>query len=214
MLFYPKLFTLNSPASIMVEFELTLPSTVVKYIDNILDRHTSGINILEYGTGGSTFLFSANPHNLVIACETSATWLSSLIGRIKFLRRTNVIPLYMDIGPTKEWGEPVDVIEQAPFFSSALRMPKQFCQTHNITPDLVFIDGRFRVACFLEALSICSSDALLLVDDYIERPYYHSISSVARLCGYIDRTAIFCPFNYPLSAFQVEQFAPFYFDQR
>ncbi|MAO75600.1 MAG: hypothetical protein CL699_04770, partial [Chloroflexi bacterium] len=42
-------------------------------------------------------------------------------------------------------------------------------------PDVVLIDGRFRVACFLKSLLHAPPNTVILFDDYINRPHYHVV---------------------------------------
>jgi predicted O-methyltransferase YrrM len=41
--------------------------------------------------------------------------------------------------------------------------------------DLVFIDGRFRVACCLKCYNVIKDDCLIIFDDFLNRPYYHIV---------------------------------------
>ena len=41
--------------------------------------------------------------------------------------------------------------------------------------DLVFIDGRFRVACCLKCYDIISEKCLIAFDDFLDREYYHIV---------------------------------------
>ena len=41
--------------------------------------------------------------------------------------------------------------------------------------DLVFIDGRFRVACCLKCYDIIKEDCLIIFDDFLDRPHYHIV---------------------------------------
>lgn len=41
--------------------------------------------------------------------------------------------------------------------------------------DLVFIDGRFRVACCLKCYDIIKDDCLIIFDDFLNRSQYHII---------------------------------------
>lgn len=42
-------------------------------------------------------------------------------------------------------------------------------------PDLVFVDGRFRVACALTALLNLSDKTIIIIHDFWTRPTYHEI---------------------------------------
>jgi len=48
-------------------------------------------------------------------------------------------------------------------------------QHGSVKPDLVLIDGRFRVACFLHSLLAAEPGTPILFDDYSNRPHYHLV---------------------------------------
>ena len=63
-------------------------------------------------------------------------------------------------------------------------------------PDLVLIDGRFRVCCFLTSLARAEAGTILLFDDYRDRPLYHLVEEFvqpSRQCG--RQTAFVVPAN-------------------
>lgn len=41
--------------------------------------------------------------------------------------------------------------------------------------DLVFIDGRFHVACWLKCYDIIKDNCLIAFDDFLNRPQYHIV---------------------------------------
>lgn len=41
--------------------------------------------------------------------------------------------------------------------------------------DLVFIDGRFRVACCLKCYDVIKDECLIAFDDFLNRPEYHVV---------------------------------------
>lgn len=41
--------------------------------------------------------------------------------------------------------------------------------------DLVFIDGRFRVACCLKCYDVIKDSCLIAFDDFLNRPQYHIV---------------------------------------
>ena len=69
---------------------------------------------------------------------------------------------------------------------------------HNDTsflPDLVLIDGRFRVACALTTIKYLTNkvDFEILVDDYGDRPEYREIEKYVQLTSMQGRMAVFKP---------------------
>ena len=73
----------------------------------------------------------------------------------------------MDIGRTGQWGRPIDRNRQHLWPNYALCPYAQ-----DFRPDVILIDGRFRVACALVA-ALQTSAPNLWIHDYPDRPYYH-----------------------------------------
>jgi hypothetical protein len=61
--------------------------------------------------------------------------------------------------------------------------PPIACLTGDKAPDLVLIDGRFRIACALKALSILQDTTgwTLAIDDYTGRHAYRAITEFAHI---------------------------------
>ena len=60
-----------------------------------------------------------------------------------------------------------------------------------VKPDLVLIDGRFRVACFLHSLLAADAGTPLLFDDYTNRPHYHLVEEFCPIAQSEGRQALF-----------------------
>lgn len=120
--------------------------------------------LLEYGSGNSTIYALRKYDNLnIYTVESDPEYVSKLESD----DRLNII--YVDIGKTKEWGWPVEFNSNYPRYSTSvwLRLKED-----NVSPDLIFIDGRFRVACFLVSLIYANTGTIILFDDYYDRDYY------------------------------------------
>ena len=65
----------------------------------------------------------------------------------------------------------------------------ELCRLH--CPDLVLIDGRFRIACALKAIKelVKYDDWILVVDDFIGRESYKIITEYAEIYRVIGTTA-------------------------
>jgi hypothetical protein len=95
-------------------------------------------------------------------------------------------PLMVDIGPTGEWGYPLDTVRQEnwPLYHSAA-----FEGESNY--DLILIDGRFRISCILQACLHCSSITRILVHDFFNRPQYFVVFPFLHLKEQTDTMALF-----------------------
>ncbi len=127
--------------------------------------------ILEYGSGGSTVIGGQTPGATVFSVESDADWAAKMERWFNANPpQAKVVLHHADIGPTKEWGMPVNNrrVSQWPGYPNSVWDRPDFD-----APDTVLIDGRFRLACFLTVALRSPKPVLVLWDDYAERPAYH-----------------------------------------
>lgn len=131
---------------------------------------------LEFGSGGSTRYFCENGMGVLFSVESDPEWHALINGdpAIRFfVKRNRLISLCPDIGPCVRhgWGNP-----QGPARPEWLRYHQDVWRLLDpYSPDVVLVDGRFRVACVCQALLRCKPDAAILVHDFAERPHYHDV---------------------------------------
>ena len=121
---------------------------LIKYIKN-------SKNYLEFGSGGSTFLALINSDCNIVSIESDDDWLDYLRTYAIIAKNENnrLNFKYINIGKTGAYGAPVDdaMKENYPDYSK-----KIYDEIDSEKFDLVFVDGRFRVACALSAALNCS----------------------------------------------------------
>jgi len=150
---------------------------------------------LEYGSGGST-VQAAKLNKPFISVDTDRYFLKAVQRKIEFLAPDQNL-VHADIGWTKAYGYPAFESPKARSvkkWRSYSELPWRYVENGQL-PDLVMIDGRFRVAA---ALTSClhlvnAPESRVLVDDYAERPFYHVIEAYAQLVEMAGRMAIFRP---------------------
>ena len=162
--------------------------------------------ILEYGLGGSTILALDNPGNIVIGVDTDLRWVHSVSSSIsEDSDRKRFHPMHIDLGPTGPWGYPMEssleVIKKFPQYAFS---PWRFAKTHSLNPDIILIDGRFRVSCFLASLLSSRNAVKILFDDYCDRPPYHVVERLLSPAEKIGRLAVF-EYSPPLNSKLVEK---------
>lgn len=161
-----------------------------------LDRLAASTRYLEFGTGGSTYT-AAKLGVDFIAVDSDKYFLRSVRRKIQkdgLARPSGQTFRHADIGPTGPWGRPIgDVTPQRRQLFSLYSDPPAESFVDNVFPDLVLVDGRFRVACALKAIRLLKdhSSWTLLVDDYIGRPDYHVIAEFAQLDRCVGRMGVF-----------------------
>ena len=170
------------------EPELTFPAEVA---DFVRAAYAEAKVVLEYGSGGSTVLAARAAGTRCFSVESDARWADNL--RL-FLDAEcpghRAVVHHADIGPTTDWGRPAKVsIFSAPAYA---RYPRSVWQRPDfVHPDLVLIDGRFRVGCFLAVLARIERPTTILFDDYAERSHYHVVEQFGPPAHTVGRMAVF-----------------------
>lgn len=154
--------------------------------------------LLAFGAGGSSMTAAQLKVRTVIAVESDADFLAATGAAVRAAAsHTAFIGHHADIGPTRDWGNPADrsKVDLWPRYCSSIwaRIASQSLPQ----PDLVLIDGRFRVACLLAALVMARPGTPILFDDYFDRPHYHRVEAWATPVGRAGRMAEFIVPDHP-----------------
>lgn len=142
---------------------------------------------LEFGSGGSTLL--ANQLGIPsISVESDRFYASAVRSVLPNPLKAQIVTPRM--GVTGEWGMPV-------FFKSrkgSRYVRAAFANVGTDFPDFILVDGRYRVACVLEAARRAARRkqyAVVLLDDYEGRTYYHLLERFLGTPERIGRAAKF-----------------------
>lgn len=139
----------------------------------LLKRHLKEARVfLEYGAGGSTILAAKIGVKNIYSVESDEIFLNAVKLKIKSCDyNIEIKDCFVDIGKTGDWGYPQEksCIERWPMYCIA---PWKVLQRDNCYPDVILIDGRFRVACFLISLFFSQVGTVILFDDYSDRKEY------------------------------------------
>jgi hypothetical protein len=150
--------------------------------ERVISTHCQ--SYLEFGLGGSTLI--AIRRNLkVVAIDSDPDWVKQATGQPEIssaVSKGTAIIRHADIGPISVWGNPRDrsAINKWPnYLNSAWDLYSSGSQQF---PDVVFVDGRFRVACCLSIILASGFDSkltqnvrVLLHDVGAERPHYDPV---------------------------------------
>jgi hypothetical protein len=141
---------------------------------------------IEFGAGGSTLL--ANRLQVpTVSVESDRFYAAAVRGALTHPELCTIITPPMGI--TRQWGTPLfRKASKGPFYVNA---PFEFCADQ--FPDLIFVDGRYRVACVLESAvraKAASARSTLLLDDY-DRTSYHVLEAYLGPPERIGRAAKF-----------------------
>jgi len=117
--------------------------------------------------------------------DSSAEWIAKVELETKSHREKLHIDR-MDLGEIAAWGYPTTYRYRSRFHDYVASPWR-----HGVKPDLVLIDGRFRVACFLHSLLTAEPGSRLIFDDYNNRPHYHLVEEFCPVKEREGRQALF-----------------------
>lgn len=141
-------------------------------------------SLLQFGCGNST-LVAARQAQTIVSVDSDAAWLAG-VGENLARAAIDFTPFHADIGPTGDQGYPVND-------SRARDWPRYHVDIWRRLasgPDAVLIDGRFRVACLLQALIHCKPDCLLLFHGFEDREAYRVVLKHVDVLARIDSLAV------------------------
>lgn len=166
--------------------ELTFPEAETTLLR---DTYEQASVILEYGSGGSTVLAAKMLGKLVFSVESDRAWALRLQVRIDEAELPSPATVYhVDIGPTGAWGRPLDQAHWPKFHNYPVAIWDEPFFRH---PDVVLIDGRFRVACMMTVMVRAKRPITVLFDDYAEREPYHIVEEKLTPREIVGRMAVF-----------------------
>lgn len=162
-------------ADILSRPELTLPPAEA---DWLRAAYQAADVILEYGSGGSTVMASEMAGKTITSVESDRNWVA-MMQRWFEENPSASTPMihHADIGPTGEWGMP----DGDKRWRAWPKYPLEIWQAEDFQqPDVVLIDGRFRVGCLLAVLFAAKKPVTVYFDDYANREAYHDVERFVR----------------------------------
>jgi hypothetical protein len=112
--------------------------------------------------------------------DTDPQWVSNVSQSLTRDIASGVVIHLCDLGEVEAWGVPKskDKIDD---FWRYMSLPWDFARGNHFVPDLIFVDGRFRVASFLYSLLNARVGTTILFDDYMNRPEYFVVEKFCKL---------------------------------
>lgn len=146
--------------------------------------------VVEFGCGGSTKIMLRSRLDKLVSFETSVEWIENVLSDPELAPEAasgRFEAHHIDIGPTHQWGYPVDL--DAAKCARYAKSP--WSKVSLDTVDLVLVDGRFRVAAALEAALRTEHHCVIAVDDYLDRPHYNVLEEHLDIAIQASRLVVF-----------------------
>lgn len=146
---------------------------------------------LEFGSGVSTELACSLHVPNIVTVETDSAFLTRLLLRCAAIsQQSRLHAIFCNIGPTKEWGYPRSK-QRIHAWHTYYTQPWQELNRTTLQPDVILVDGRFRVASFVYSYFFAKEGAHILFDDYKNRPRYHVVETIIKPSAMLGNTALF-----------------------
>ncbi|MCA0422519.1 MAG: hypothetical protein LCH61_04205 [Proteobacteria bacterium] len=174
--------------------------------------YAAGRVILEYGSGGSTVLAAEMAGKTVTTVESDRAWAQRM--RDWFAAHPPASPVtvhHADIGTTRDWGYPKYLRSHMKWAGYPIGI---WDEPGFVAPDVVLVDGRFRIACFLTVMLKTPHPVTVLWDDYDDRPHYHRVETLVQPVAKAGRLARFELTPTALSPAALRLLADSYLDPR
>jgi hypothetical protein len=139
----------------------------------------------EYGCGQSSFYVLENFDIPVYSVDSSEHWVNIIK---KNSKSNNLNINYVNLGKVEEesWGRPDDYSMRDNFIEYANDI-----WNRKLKPNVVLIDGRLRVLCFLVSLKRCNPGTKIIFDDYVNRKHYHIVEELIKPTSNDGRQCLF-----------------------
>ena len=148
-----------------------------KEIDFVISNLDSNDTMVEWGSGGSTVLFS-NYVNKYISIEHVEDWYKNVSNEITKYPLLDIT--YKHIEPDFPRTKPTQYRE----FKTYIEYPGSL----DMKFDKVFIDGRARAQCAEFILPYLKKDSIVFIHDYFTRPQYHGVEKFYDVIGGVQDT--------------------------
>lgn len=145
-------------------------------------------SVFEFGCGGSTIVMGACRVERIASVDSSLEWINRVNSNKIWARVPTLLQmLYIDIGPIHIYGKPELAAHRG--FSQYSEAIDYF----HIWPDVVFVDGRFRIACILAALPYLGHESIVVVHDYVRQRGYIRVERYFDLVAQTGTLAVLRP---------------------
>ena len=135
----------------------SMTSSEITMVSNFL---SGAVHYAEFGSGGSTCLACKFPNlRSIVSIESDHAFQQKVQG---LCPRASV--RWINIGKTADYGHPSD--------DSSKHLWRNYSTADIGNPDLILIDGRFRLACGIQCC-LKYPDAIIMIHDFAHRTEYH-----------------------------------------
>lgn len=162
------------------------PHLLENECDLMHQEMSAAASYLEFGAGGSTVFATQIGIPRIVSVDSDPAWIGKIGAQIDSARNSQVDLLLCDLGRTGEWGMPLDRDRMTDWPDYFVRPWEKFLSRKEI-PDLIYVDGRFRVACALYSMLVshlskhapADKRPRIMIHDFSDRSHYRIVLDFA-----------------------------------
>ncbi len=148
-------------------------------------------HVVEFGSGGSTLVMLKGGVERIDSVESDRAWVDRLSSQADCAAAIDEGRLrlhFADVGPTRKFGYPLKTSDRTvwPAYWSAV-----WTGVDAAAVDMVFVDGRFRVACTLNSLLNVGRQTVFCIHDFWSRTHYHAVLEFLTVVCRVDTLGVF-----------------------
>jgi hypothetical protein len=157
-------------------------------VEMLARRLTPGVRYLEFGCGGTTLFALERGVARCCSVENDPAWVEKLRAHPDLARAEaegRLVFHLVEMGPLMNWGVPANA-------SAMPQWPAYYLGAWPLAepgPEVVLIDGRFRVACAMAALALCPPSTAIFLHDFFEgNPMRRNYPRILEVAEIVERT--------------------------
>lgn len=157
---------------------------------HLFEKHVQNSNsVVEFGAGGSTTFFLKKGKSVysVESDKSFYDFLNTFPLIRKKIKDKSLQFYYVNIGETGGWGKPKDESRRENWSAYYLQVWENESKRN---PDIVFIDGRFRVMCALSAIPFIKKETKVIIHDFSVRKEYEIVLDFYDVIDQVDSMVI------------------------
>lgn len=169
---------------------MLVPRMTAKEVERYSACLADADSILEFGCGGSTALAVSLGVRHIWSVESDGAWIDKLRAEpdLSSAEQNGRLVFHQPkIGSTGAWGKPTDVAQKYTWYAYHSDVWKLL---DSKALDVVFVDGRFRMACALQAAARVRDNCLVVVHDFWRRERYSRILEHFDTVDRVDQLAV------------------------
>jgi len=157
--------------------------------DYLIDQLTQAEVVLQYGCASSEIVCNESHVKTVLAVDANKAVCDEIYTLIDVKEKLHL--MYADIGSLDESGKQPISVEHFKLYHQYMIFPWALADKYASMPDLVIIDGHFKVASFFYSLICAPENTKIIFNNFFDHPDHELIRNYSPLESRHGNAAVF-----------------------